>query len=221
MNKVQDLKKLCKWLNSLPEEEQLNILSYITDKTEVIKLDQAEANNFSELVNSIIQLILEGKNSESIKVTLESYELNKLFINPLLSHCQRASRPFFDANIAKVMDTDKLSSICEFVLDDMILYNEVNGPAKIAELLQIEVETAKRAMSFIYNCYMKVCSRENTPSTLKIYLKQVHYFSDEHLEAFMQPLLQNLSEAKQAYMLDKIDVLLEKVLRLTEVNEDE
>ena len=222
IEKNKNLNELCNWLNDLDDESQLNILSYITGKVEEIQLDDNEREKFESLISNVLNLIIDGKSEETLKIILEESGLNKLFINPISVFCYKEARPYLDAKIVESFDTEELVKICEFVVNKMILYQDYLYIPYSQFSKSINVENKKlikNVLTFLRSNYMVVCKRELSSDALINDLMVRYKFPNELCQLIIEPLKEKLFDAQQAYLLKEINAISKKISGIN-INED-
>lgn len=210
-NQNHELCQLFEWINSLNDDFQLDILAFITNKSNELNLCDEDNTKFDDMVDKITSLIAENdRTPESIQILMKDCGLNKLFVTPLYEYCNELSRPIIDAKVVASIDKDDLATVCSFVLNKMILYKDyisISLDTVASQTKTNDTDKIRRTLAFIYNSYIRVCSRQLSPDGLFNSLIEKYNFSEELCSLIITPLNKDLANAQQAYLLEKIEDL--------------
>lgn len=207
------LKELCNWFNSLKSNTQIEVINFITEKTEDLNIPESDQENLNLMISEIVSFIVDSEVTDPVTISkfLRNNGLEKISSDALTEFCTNIAMPRIDALTIARMKKENLHNTTLFVLHRMILYHDYNE-TPFAHLLEktgfSEDELAFRAIRFIQNNIIKVARRDISPSTLARKLCDDYGIPHELANEMVRPIEENISEIHQAYMQHQINELI-------------
>lgn len=216
---INNILKMCEWFNSLEQSSQVNILDFLTNKTNELLISEVDKNTFFDFIKCVVSFIIENNDEKDLILkTLNSYGLDKIVVNALYAFCRFLAIPHLDAKLLSTMEKENVRKVADFVINKMILFNDyVQIPFnQFVELTGFgEAKQANRILRFIKSLYVDVSERKYSPIVLENKLKNDYGISSELTDEIVNLAKENRAEMHQAYMLEQINKLLNQISTLS------
>lgn len=215
---ANSIREKCDWFNSLEQSSQINILDFLTSKSNDLLLSDDDKANVFDFIQSVVDLIIENNDNESILKTLSSCGLDKIVVGSLYSFCKALAIPYLDARLLSSMEKENVCKVAEFVLYKMLLFNDYTQ-IPFNDFLELTglgtAEQGNRVLRFIKDLYIDVSDRKYSPNILEDKLKKEYGLPVEIANEIVNLARDNITEMHQAYMLSQINKLLNQMSALS------
>ena len=210
---VNNLAQICDWFKSLNIDAQMNILNYINNKSDVLNISSEEQHNLNILFDNITTLIIDlDDKQKNIINTLSEHGLEEVFAIEFYNFCKSFAEPYLAAKIINEMTKKNLQTLCSFVINHFILYEDYyEFPFKefMSQIgLKNDKNKASQSLQFIRSHYFDISNRKYSLSSLQNKLLKNFLISPSKVDIIITQLNDHLPELYQAHLIHQIDKLL-------------